>query len=88
MGYYIILFYNKYSKLTFPIVFPKYVFNRLRHENIVSGVAVDTGSVQNICNKTNKLGLHNMIASIPVFRDFFPKRKSFVCNKLNSAFTV
>jgi len=63
----------------------------LRHENILSGVAVDTESVQNICNKTNKLGnnswLHNLIASSPVFGDF-PKRKSFVCHKLNSAFTV
>lgn len=72
-------------------MFLKYVFNRFKHENILSGVAVDTRSIQNICNKTNTFGinsqLQNLIASSPVFGDF-PKRKSFVFHKLNSAFTV
>lgn len=32
------------------MVFLKYIFNRFRHENILSGSAVDAGNIQNIFN--------------------------------------
>lgn len=38
------------------MVFLQYVFSFFKHDNIVSGVAVVTGSVNNICN--NVYGLH------------------------------
>jgi len=66
--------YNNYS-----IFLKYYVFKSCTHENILSSVAVDTGSVQNICINVyswNNSWLHNFIALSAVFEDF-PKRTSF-----------
>lgn len=41
---------------TSTMVFLKYFFSRSRHENILSGVAVDTESAQNIFNKVYSFG--------------------------------
>lgn len=68
--------------------FSEYVFSLLKHENIFSGVAVDTGSLQNICNNVYLLGKmslsHTLIASCPVFDPVFPMRESLVFHSMCS----
>lgn len=61
-------------------MFLKNVFSLFKHENVLSGVAVDTGNVDKIFNNLNIFGkiesLHNCRASNPDL-GFFSQQNSF-----------